>query len=342
MEFKELILKTEQGQLLMSIMNIIMDSLTYPFSNWMRFLFLGIIVLISFSPFMVSFLVNLNFLPFISLVILGLVVVGSLVSGSLFKIVSESLDGVNELPEFKDWNKMIINGIKVLVINFIYLIPVILIIISLLRYPVPYLIANLTGLFYSNLDLITSDVMYELILLIIALLYLIIITPVILMSVANVAYNKGKFSASFKFREIYKNILNLSWDKYKWGVGVYYYDLIPVIFGFFILDEILEIIHSIGWKKLIIWYISTGVTLFILSVIGYFIAKITSILILISLNLYSVSNYNILLIITLLLVLIPYLLIFLSRSTALIYNSAIKSYLIQENNKRNYQLNQYE
>ena len=217
-----------------------------------------------------------------------------------------------------------------------------MIIISLLRYPLieTTLITNLTILPYSNLGLMTSDVMYALIHFIFALLYLIVITPVILMSVANVAYNNGKFSAAFKFKEIFTNISNLSWDNFTWGVGVFYYDLIPVIIGFFILDEIIEIIHSIGWKKLIIWYISTGVTFFIISIVGCFIANITSILVLNSLNLYSVSNYHILLVIILSLVLIPYLLIFLSRSTALVYNSAIKSYLIRESDT-NYQLNQY-
>jgi hypothetical protein len=326
----------------MSISEIITDSLTYPLSSWIKFLFLGIIILISFSPFTVSLLINLNFLPFVSLTILGLVVVGSLVSGYLLKIISESLGDVNKLPELNDWKKMFTNGFKVLVINFIYLIPIFMIIISLLRYPLieTTLITNLTILPYSNLGLMTSDVMYALIHFIFALLYLIVITPVILMSVANVAYNNGKFSAAFKFKEIFTNISNLSWDNFTWGVGVFYYDLIPVIIGFFILDEIIEIIHSIGWKKLIIWYISTGVTFFIISIVGCFIANITSILVLNSLNLYSVSNYHILLVIILSLVLIPYLLIFLSRSTALVYNSAIKSYLIRESDT-NYQLNQY-
>lgn len=74
---------------------------------------------------------------------------------------------------------------------------------------------------------------------------------------------------------------------------------------------------------------------------GMFYSKHHFNLVLNSLNMYSVSNYHILLGIILSLVLIPYLLIFLSRSTALIYNSAIKSYLMSENDT-NYQLNQYD
>jgi hypothetical protein len=326
----------------MSIRKIITDSLIYPFSNWMRFLFLGIIVLISFSPFTVSLLIKLNFMLFLSLAILGLVVVGSLVSGYLFKIVSESLDGVNELPEFKDWNKMFINGIKVFIVNFIYLIPVILIIISLLLISGSDFRIVLTSLSNFNLELWSSAGFPLFIPLLIALLYLIMIIPVILMSVANMAYNNGKLSEAFKFQEILINISKLSWDRYTaidlatWG------RLIPIVIGFFIFDEIYERIYSIGWAKLIIWYITTGVLFLSISLIGYFTINITSILILNCLELYSLANYFILQIIILSLLLIPYLLIFLSRSTALIYNSAIKSYLIQENNKRNYQLNQYE
>lgn len=326
----------------MSIKMMMINSLTYPFSNWMKFLILGIIILISFSPFTVSFLINLNFMAFISLTILGLVVIGSLVSGYLFKILSESLDGVNELPEFKDWKKIFIDGIKVFIVNFIYLIPVILIIVSLLLYSGADFRIILTSLSNFNLELWSSAGFPLFIPLLIALLYLIMIIPVILMSVANMAYNNGKLSEAFKFQEILINISKLSWDRYTaidlatWG------RLIPIVIGFFIFDEIFERICRIGWAKLIIWYITTGVIFLSISLIGYFTINFTSILILNSLNLYSVSNYNILMIIILSLILIPYLLIFLSRSTALIYNSAIKSYLIRENNTSNYQLNPYD
>lgn len=154
---------------------------------------------------------------------------------------------------------MFIDGIKVLIVNFIYLIPVILIIISSSIYSASDLRIILTSFSNLNLDLWSNAGHLLFIPLIIAFLYLIMIIPVILMSVANMASNNGKLSAAFKFEQIIINVSKLSWDRYTaidlatWG------RLIPIVIGFFILDEILEIIYSIGWKKLIMWYISTGV-----------------------------------------------------------------------------------
>ena len=316
----------------MSIQKIIVDSLTYPFSNGMRFFVLGIIILISLSQYSVLYLNRMNYLIFICLDVVGFLVVGSLVRGYLFKVISESLKDVNELPEFNDWKKMFINGIKVFIVNFIYLIPVILIIILVLRYSGSTDLKTIfAGLSYLNFDLLLYNVFFHFIPVLIALLYLVMIIPVILMAVANMAYNNGKLSAAFKFREIFSNLSKVFEDRFTWGVGFFYYDLIPIIIGFFVLDEIIEKIYSIGWKKLIIWYIATGVIFLIITFIGYFMINLSSISILFSLHLCTLSNYNILRMLILPLVLLPYILIFISRSTALIYNSAIKSFLSSEN-----------
>lgn len=116
----------------MSIRGIIIDSLSYPFSNWMRFLFLGIVVLISFSQYAFLSLVKINFLLFICLDIIGFLFVGSFARGYLFKIINKSLTGINELPGFNDWINIFIDGIKVLIVNIIYLFPFILITLSLI------------------------------------------------------------------------------------------------------------------------------------------------------------------------------------------------------------------
>lgn len=321
----------------MSIRGIIIDSLSYPFSNWMRFLFLGIVVLISFSQYTVLYLVKINFLLFICLDIIGFLFVGSFARGYLFKIINKSLTGINELPGFNDWINIFIDGIKVLIVNIIYLFPFILIILSLLSSGTDLRII-LTSLPDLNLDLLYVGFTHF-IPVIIAFLYLILIIPVILMSIANMAYNDGKLSEAFKFGEIFVNVSKLSWDGITW-YGLAFYGEVPIIIGFFIFDEILERIYSVGWKKLIMWYFATGIIALILIFGGYFVANITSNLILNGLELFSLSNYNILRILILSLVLLPYLFIFLSRSTALIYNSAIKSYWGSESYTSNYKLQQ--
>lgn len=312
----------------MSIKGIIIDSMTYPFSNWMRFLFLSIIILISFSPYTFSYLVKINYPTFICLNIVGLLVIGSFVMGYLFKVISESLKGVNKLPTFNNWSKMFVNGIKILIVNIVYLIPALIIIL----------------IFYPNLSILSLDKLIAwfpyFIPLLIAPIYLIIIIPVISMSIAHMADNNGKLGAAFKFGKILTNVSKLAWDRFTWQRFVGINDLIPLVIGFLIFDEITDRILSVDLRKIIIWYIVTGVISLILILIGYFITDISPILILNSLDLYSLSNYNILRILIFSLVLLPYLFIFLSRSTALIYDSAIKSYLISKNYTENYQLNQ--
>ncbi|EKF86272.1 DUF4013 domain-containing protein [Methanobacterium formicicum] len=316
----------------MRIKEILTDSLAYPFSNGIRFFVFGIIILISLSQYTVLYLDNMNYLIFICLDVIGFLVVGSFVRGYLFRIISESLTDVDELPDFKDWQKMFIDGIKVFIVNFIYLIPVILISISVLRYSgLADLKTIFAGLSYLNFDLLSYEVFSHFIPVVIALLYLVMIIPVILMAVSNMAYTNGKLSAAFKFREIISNLAKLSWNRSTGFMWYFCYDLIPIIIGFFVLDEILEKIYSIGWKKLIIWYIATGTIFLIITFIGYFMVNISSISILFGLHLCTISNYNILRTLIMPLVLFPYLSIFLSRSTALIYDSAIKSYLGSEN-----------
>lgn len=313
----------------MSIRGIIIDSLKYPFSNWTLFLFLGIVILISFSPYITLYLVKIDFLIFICLSIIGFLFIGSFVRGYLFKIISESLNSFKELPAFNNLNKMFIDGIKILIVNFIYLVPAVLIVILL---------------FYSGSDLriilaILSNLKYYFLYAgfpyfippLIALIYLIMIIPVMLMAIANMAYNNGKLSEAFKFDEIFGNVSKLPWERTP-GVSIASKEeLMSITIVFLLFDEISERILNIYRYKLIIWYIATGIISLALILFGYFIANFTSILILNGLGLFSISNYNILQILILSLVFLPYLLIFLSRSTALIYNSAIKSYLIREN-----------
>lgn len=289
----------------MNMGEIIKDSLKYPLSNWKEFLVLGI--LIEFSCIStLSVLLGAK-----DGVLIGFLSI-ALICGYSFRIIKSSLAGVTRLPEFNDWPEMFIDGIKFIVVNFVYLIPVILIIVFI---------------YCSGLDLrimpalnlvLWLYVWFPYLFLLIALLYLIIIIPVILMAVANMLYNGGKISAAFKFKEIFNNVSKSSQDNFTGSRLVFYNDLVSIIIGFFLLDEIFERISSISWDKILIWYMATGIISLTLIFIGYTLTDITSILILYGLDLYSISNYNILRILALSLVLLPYLFIFLSRSTVLI------------------------
>jgi len=317
----------------MNMGEIIKDSLKYPLSNWKEFLVLGILIAFSCISTLSVLIgakdgVLIGFLGIIGFLSIALI------CGYSFRIIKLSLAGVTRLPEFNDWPEMFIDGIKFIVVNFVYLIPVILIIVFI------YCSGLDLGIMPALNLVLWLYVWFPYLFLLIALLYLIIIIPVILMAVANMVDKDGKLSAAFKFKEIFNNVSKSSQDNFTGSRLVFYNDLVSIIIGFFLLDEIFERISSISWDKILIWYMGTGIISLTLIFIGYTLTNITSILILYGLDLYSISNYNILRILALSLVLLPYLFIFLSRSAVLIYNYAIKSYLISENCMRNYQFHQ--
>ncbi|MCK9150470.1 DUF4013 domain-containing protein [Methanobacterium alcaliphilum] len=308
----------------MSIKETITDSLVYPFSNGLRFLFLGILILISFSPYVVSYVVKLDYWIVICLNVVGLLMVGSLVLGYLFKVISESLDGVNELPVFNNWIQMFINGLKLFIVNITYLIPVLLI--------ASFVFPCLSDLSLGALA--RSDIFFS-ILLLIALFYLVWIILVILMSVANMAYNGGELFSAFYFDEMFSNV---SVNRYKSPSWIFFVDLITIIMGILMFDVLVDRTINVDVGKIIVWYFATGAISLIFIVTGYVIVDMASIFILSMLDFYSILNYNILRVLMFSLALIPYLSIFISRSTALIYNSTIKSSLINQNSIEYYHL----
>jgi hypothetical protein len=69
-----------------------------------------------------------NVVKIILLFLIGYIICGFLINGYKFRIIKTSLNGVAELPEFKSWIEMFIDGIKVSIVVIVYLLPAILII----------------------------------------------------------------------------------------------------------------------------------------------------------------------------------------------------------------------
>jgi hypothetical protein len=131
---------------------------------------------------------------------------------------------------------MFLDGIEVSITAFIYAIPVIFIVF----------ISN-SSTFVSNIFLnIGFGVL-------IAILYLIIIIPIIAMSIANMANDDNELGSAFKFREIINKI------------------------------------STKGWKNLIIWYMVTGIIYLIIFETGNLITNIFSRLIYINIGTVLVS-----------------------------------------------------
>ena len=183
------------------------------------------------------------------LFVVGFILIGFFARGYQYRIIKSSLKNMDTLPEFNDWLNMLIDGIKVFIVTIIYLIPGILI-IALTSLSV----INQIGSINSNVSAYdTSMILTSISLIIIAILYFIVIAPIMLIAIAHMANNDSKLSAAFRFREI------------------------------------LTKISTIGWIDLIIWYIITGIIFLVLFFIGSIITSIIGSLILAPLGLIFMS-----------------------------------------------------
>lgn len=168
----------------MNIGDIVINSVIYPFLELKKYFILGILVLISVIVSRSQILgIQNNALTVLS-VIIGIVFM-LITQGYAFKNLKSSLNGRSNPPEFKNWTKMFLDGIKVYVVFIVYFIPAIL------------------ALFLSNIVL--------------TILYLIIIVPIIAMAVAHMANNESKISYAFKILEIINKIGLIGWKNLiKW------------------------------------------------------------------------------------------------------------------------------
>ena len=218
----------------MDIGDLVSDALKYPLSDWTKILMLGIILVIAGIGNISRSLMTDSALISV-LGIIGLIV-GLLGYGYFFRIIKSSLAGISELPSFDDFVTMFIDGIKVAVVGFVYSIPAVILILIFAASIIISLISNPSSIPIGAL--IGAGVG-----IILAMLYMLIITPIIAVAVANMAYNDSEFGAAFRF------------------------------------SEILDSIGNIGWGNIIIWYI---VTIFVYIVIGAIGGLITGLFSLIS------------------------------------------------------------
>jgi len=242
----------------MNITELIKDSLKYPVSDWKKIIVLGIFIVIGGISSLLNLIDITNYVIVLIFVGIGLIS-GLLVDGYLFRIVKTSVDSENKLPKFNDWKNLLIDGVKVFLTFIVYLIlpPLVVLLIILLLLgglssfglditaiigstgmsPINFLVTGiLTGI--ENLFIISFDMLNQYV--IIVLIEFLIILPLFLVAIANMAYER-EFGAAFR------------------------------------LGEIIEIIGDIGWANLIKWYVITGVIFLLIFSIGTLISFIFSV-----------------------------------------------------------------
>jgi len=258
----------------MKIREIIKDALRYPLSDWRKLLFLGIIIW--FSGIVNIAMDYTTDYPVLRILFGAGFLVGFLANGYLFKILKSSLHGAKELPEFNAWTTMLIDGFKVFIVFIVYLILPVLALIQL----------NPPTFFAGQ---VMPDVSLEIlsfpwlafggwpeIMIAPLFIYTILIIPAFLLAISNMAYYKGEFRSAFGFREIFDDIV------------------------------------SIGWIKLIKWYIATGIIFWALILMSVEISLIFS-------RIQPGTIVFILEQVALVLIIMPYAYMFLTRSLALVY-----------------------
>ncbi len=276
----------------MNIKDIIVDSAQYPLSDLKKFFILVIILLITQLWVLASSFDAAQLLIWI-LMLTGFIA-GFLVNGYFFRIIEYALEDRVVLPDFTDWSTMFLDGLKVFLVEVLYLLPAILVAIFLLISSAGYLAAEGFELNALLLSLAQSKIL-ELILNVIIILtqthlppeylyglvYLLVISPLFFLALGLMANYDGELRAAFRFREIFNDIA------------------------------------GIGWIKLITWYLVTG--LVVLLTIVVLIVLLSYILSVVGLDIfYTVAD-------VLYYVILAYFYLFLARSLALIYISGQKS-----------------
>ena len=238
--------------IIMNIKEILIDSIKYPFLDWKKILILGLIVLI-YVPFDMSPFNLRNGLTDQFLVIALLI--NFFITGYFFKIIQYSLKNIEELPKFRNWVNLFKNGFKVTCVSLIYSIPATLPLIilnsSLLNFysykpDFIILIMGAIGRAYLHLDSIGVSIWFF-----VYILYFLILFPISLMAIANMANNDGKLRHAFEFKVIFDKIKNIGWTKfYSWYLVTGVIDLIIFLIGVSI-GIILISIHTFPFEKLI-------------------------------------------------------------------------------------------
>ena len=209
----------------MKLSEIIKNSLRYPLSNVNSFLFLG---LISFFSGMSRFSgpLNMEWATFFLGVSGG--IVGILGGGYLFKVIKTSLNEISIPYVFYDKWVMLIYGIKVFLVMLVYLAPAIILALyftfclpnelfsfcfgpsylSLFNVLLGDLfwpgVFDIIGMLY-NASMMSSGGVWCLI----AILYIFLVLPLILIGIVNMAKNSDNIYEAFKFKDLIIKILEI-------------------------------------------------------------------------------------------------------------------------------------
>lgn len=192
---------------IIEIREILYDSVKYPSEDWMKVIILGFMSLIS----LIGILTEFNPFTLLFLIIVPLPL------GYLFRILKTTFKGSDGLPDLNKWKNMYLDGIRVIIVAFIYAVPVIAISLFLFFDQITSLITVNLSIF-TLWGILTGSIIQIIVFIIIGLIEFI--------AIANIALYEGEISAAFRFGEIIRRISMIGWRKYVisyaiiWGLGL--------------------------------------------------------------------------------------------------------------------------
>ena len=286
----------------MAIKEIVNDSLKYPLSDWKKILILGIIIFATGITQNFEYWGVTNVADIWLLSIVGFIL-GFLVNGYVFRVLKHSLDNFSELPKFDKWGIMLQDGAKVFLVALVYILPVILLMLYLIaasseivifgsiesnpfilnliqnfiQSSIGHFFVNSIGHLYSisvNMPIMPYEFAFgteiTIIYSIIGIMYLIVITPLFLMALANMADYEGDLISAFHFSEILEEIKYIGWVKLiKWYLVVF--SIFTVLF--FAVPTLIETILIQFDMKLVDFGMLGLFSLIIFSYLYIFIAR---------------------------------------------------------------------
>lgn len=178
----------------MDMGEIIGNAFKYPVSNWKQLLILGVIVLISqFSMEIVMGYGRVSGLLYFLLI--PALVASILILGYQLRTIRTSIMGENEPPEFNEWTKLFLDGLRLFITSLVYgIIPTIVLVVGFIM-----LLVGSSGI--------------GVIILLLGAILLIIVGIISVMAISNMAYY-DEIGAAFRFGEIRERIESIGWLRY--------------------------------------------------------------------------------------------------------------------------------
>lgn len=234
----------------MGMKEIIISSVRYSSSNWVRVILLGLVIFLADRSNELSSLGGMADELRYVIILVGLVL-GIYQLGFIFRVVEETTHGSDRMPKFDKFKKTFLHGVnEFLVMGAYFIVPLILILIAVFQF-IDVAVPN-------NDTLQISTVIFALFL---ASLTYLVFQAVVL----NMANHHGTIRSAFDFKEIFKKTREIGFKKLTF---IY---ILTVVFAFTVEGTLSDVATNIPYDLgsiVVSFLISPFILIFIARILG--------------------------------------------------------------------------